>query len=153
MKKIRDVIIIIIIILLMCFIVSRIYIIVSDGSKLKKQVKSNTDMSRSITKKKVNNEDFKTDYELFVENVKSEADDYWYYIKGFIVNKSNENYDGVLIQYDALDADGYKLVTCSDITYNLKSGDSYAFKATCVTDKTKIASYKLYNIMPLDITQ
>jgi uncharacterized protein YxeA len=89
-----------------------------------------------------------SNYNLSAYDVKSEVDNYWYYVKGFVRNDSSRDYEEILIQYNALDADGYKLSTCSDVIYNLKSGESAPFKATCVTDKEKVADYKLNFIMP-----
>lgn len=86
---------------------------------------------------------------LTIINDKSVMDDYWYYIVGTLENNSQNDYEEVLIQYIALDKDGYNLSTCSDIAYNLNSGETYSFKATCVTDKNNVAGYKLKVVAPL----
>jgi len=96
-----------------------------------------------------NNSNSSNNYNLSVYDVKSEVDNYWYYVKGFVRNDSSRDYEEILIQYNALDGDGYKLSTCSDAIYNLKSGESASFKATCVTEKEKVADYKLNFIMPV----
>lgn len=90
--------------------------------------------------------------DLLITESKSVIDDYWYYVVGTLKNNSQNNYEQVLIEYIALDKDGYNLVTCSDIAYDLKSGETYSFRATCVTDKNKVANYKLKDISPLKET-
>ena len=85
---------------------------------------------------------------LIIIDDKSTTDINWYYVIGTLKNNSNNNYDEVVIQYIALDKDGYNLATCSDIAYNLNAGDTYSFRATCVTNKDNVASYKLNFIKP-----
>lgn len=116
------------------------------------------DYSESLEKKKeldsllneLNGENLNSNYGLKISDDKSITDDYWYYIVGNLKNESNINYEQVLIQYIALDENGYNLTTCSDIAYNLNSADSYPFKATCIVEKEKISSYKLKNITPVE---
>lgn len=116
------------------------------------------DYSESLEKKKeldsllneLNGENLNSNYGLKISDDKSITDDYWYYVVGNLNNESNINYEQVLIQYIALDVNGYNIATCSDIAYNLNSGDSYPFKATCIVEKEKISSYKLKNITPVE---
>lgn len=148
MKIIKNTIIVVLMLALLVFIISRICIIVSEANKEEEEIVTNFDTPSTRTNDSTRNKNTNR-YGLAVENVKGEADEYWYYVKGFIVNNSANDYEEVLVQYDALDSDGYKLITCSDIAYNLGSGEKYAFKATCVTDQSKIATYKLYQLVPL----
>lgn len=163
MKTLKNLIIIILIVVLMVFIIFKIYSIIVAGNELKKVTSGNENSAEDLIEKweemykktpefieGLSGKNTDNSFGLVIESDKADMDNYWYYIKGFVVNNSQNDYEEVLIQYDALDIDGYKLVVCSDIAYNLKAGEKYAFKATCVTDISKIHSYKLYNLVPLE---
>lgn len=69
-----------------------------------------------------------------------------YYIEGYIKNNSNKDYSYVQVEFTAYDAEGNVLDSCIDNNSGLEANGRWKFKAMCVTDADKIASYKLKEI-------
>ena len=76
------------------------------------------------------------------------ADEYGfaYYIEGYIKNNSDKDYSYVQVEFTAYDADGNTLDSCIDNNSGLEANGRWKFKAMCVSDADKIASYKLKKI-------
>ena len=69
-----------------------------------------------------------------------------YYIEGYVKNNSDKNYEYVQIEFTAYDSEGNTLGSCYDNTSSLEADGRWKFKASCVDETDKIASYKLKEI-------
>ena len=69
-----------------------------------------------------------------------------YYIDGYVKNNSDKDYEYVQIEFTAYDSEGNTLGSCYDNTSSLEADGRWKFKASCVDETDKIASYKLNEI-------
>ncbi len=69
-----------------------------------------------------------------------------YYIEGYVKNNSDKDYEYVQIEFTAYDSEGNTLGSCYDNTSSLEADGRWKFKASCVDETDKIASYKLKEI-------
>lgn len=69
-----------------------------------------------------------------------------YYIDGYVKNNSDKDYEYVQIEFTAYDSEGNTLGSCYDNTSSLEADGRWKFKASCVDETDKIASYKLKEI-------
>ena len=69
-----------------------------------------------------------------------------YYIEGYVKNNSDKDYEYVQIEFTAYDSEGNTLGSCYDNTSSLEADGRWKFKASCVDETDKIASYKLNEI-------
>ena len=69
-----------------------------------------------------------------------------YYIEGYVKNNSDKDYEYVQIEFTAYDSEGNTLGSCYDNTIILEADGRWKFKASCVDETDKIASYKLKEI-------
>ena len=69
-----------------------------------------------------------------------------YYIEGYVKNNSDKDYEYVQIEFTAYDSEGNTLGSCYDNTSSLEADGRWKFKASCVDETDKIASYKVKEI-------
>lgn len=70
----------------------------------------------------------------------------FYYIEGYIKNNSDKDYEYVQVEFTAYDSEGNTLGSCYDNTSSLEGNGRWKFKASCLDETDKIASYKLKEI-------
>lgn len=70
----------------------------------------------------------------------------FYYIEGYVKNNSDKDYEYVQIEFIAYDSEGNTLGSCYDYTSSLEANGRWKFKASCLDETDKIASYKLKEI-------
>ena len=91
----------------------------------------------------------KTKSDLVLEDGHSGSPDstgFAYYIEGYIKNETDKDYSYVSVTFTAYDSDGNTLGTCLDNNSGLEAGGRWKFKAMCLDEVDKIASYKLKSI-------
>ena len=69
-----------------------------------------------------------------------------YYIEGYIKNNTDEDYSYVQVEFTTYDSEGNTLGTCLDNNSGLEAQGRWKFKAMCIEEVDKIASYKLKEI-------
>lgn len=69
-----------------------------------------------------------------------------YYIEGYIKNNTDKDYSYVQVTFTAYDSDGNTLGTCVDNNSGLEANGRWKFKAMCLENVDKIASYKLKEV-------
>lgn len=67
------------------------------------------------------------------------------YVEGILVNKTNKKYNYIQIEFTLYDEDGNNIGSAFDNASNLGAGESWKFKASCLTTDT-IGSYKFADI-------
>ena len=70
----------------------------------------------------------------------------FYYIEGYVKNNSDKDYEYVQVEFTAYDSEGNTLGSCYDNTSSLEGNGRWKFKASCLDETDKIASYKLKEI-------
>ncbi len=70
----------------------------------------------------------------------------FYYVEGYVKNNSDKDYEYVDIEFTAYDSEGNTLGSCYDNTSSLEANGRWKFKASCIDETDKIASYKLKEI-------
>ena len=69
-----------------------------------------------------------------------------YYIEGYIKNNTDKDYSYVQVEFTTYDSEGNTLGTCLDNNSGLEAQGRWKFKAMCIEEVDKIASYKLKEI-------
>lgn len=84
---------------------------------------------------------------VLVEHHKSDkSSQYAMYIEGQIKNNKDTPFSFVQVSFTTFDAEGKKIGTCIDLTYDLEAGGTWDFKATCIDKPDKIDHYELKEI-------
>lgn len=148
-KSQKNILIIIAIVFCLGILCTTIFVIVKNIYEVRKEMTNDINENQNTTSEDSSNNSETTDYGLTIVGDKGTTDNNWYYVVGNLINNSQNNYEEIIIQYIALDEDGYNLTTCSDVVYNLNAGETYPFRATCPTNKDNVASYKIKNLMPV----
>lgn len=69
-----------------------------------------------------------------------------YYIKGYVKNNTDKEYDYVAIEFTTYDAEGNTLGSCYTNNSGLEANGRWKFEALCLEEEENIASFKLKEI-------
>ena len=110
----------------------------SGGSETSSSSSSNTETTQTSKKEAL----------VLEEGHHGAPDEYGvaYYIEGYVKNNTDKDYSYVQIEFTAYDAEGNTIDSCIDNNSGLEANGRWKFKAMCLTDAEKIASYKFKEI-------
>jgi len=73
-----------------------------------------------------------------------------FYIEGHIRNDSDRDLSYVSVSFNAFDEAGNNIGTCLDNNNNLQAGQRWAFKALCLVEGGRVASYEFVEITSIN---